>query len=274
MTDGPAPSAGEPTHKDTDPVPPVSSGAFWKTIKDKYDRHENHHGVFDSHSWKLIVGLSVSAVLSKAHKITLGWEHKSVKGGSVTVVMPYDNKLNVGAVCNYIIMDKSETTLGNKSEWILGFKFAKVNGKKQKFEGANKLKVSEIEQAKKTVDLQLHVMALEKLMAAELERDIKNLEEEHSKAEEIMKKAEATYTQMEVQMKEWTFKSNYLKSDIPKAQWECDSAEAKYSATWKSLSDAAHEITADGGVDMVAGAEAKFIGKSLIQLGASLTNAG
>lgn len=274
MSEGPAAAAGEPTHKEPDPVPSIASGSYWKTVKDKYDRHKDHKSIFESSAWKTIVGLSVTMVGSKAHKITLGWEHKTVKGGSISTIMPFDNKVNIGAVCNYIILNKSETTLGNKSEWILGFKFGKVCGEKTKFEGSNKVKASAVQQGKMTVELKQHVMVLEKLMTAELERDIKNLEEEHAKVEEIMKKASAKYQQMEATMKEWSIKSNLLKSDIKKAHWECDSTLDKYSGSFKSLADAAHEITADGGVDMVVGAEGKFIGKSLIQLGASLVQAG
>lgn len=274
MNEPPKADAGEPSDRAPSDPPSIFSGMFWKTVQDKYDRHTDEHSIIEADAWKKTLGLSFYAVVSKAHKITLGWEHKTVIGGSLSFVAPWENKVNVGAVCNFIVLDKSETTMLNKTEWILGWKFANVVGSKNKFEGSNRMKASLVENGNKAQDENQHIMALEKLLSIELEREINRLEEEHSRVEAIVGKAMEDYKQLEEDIKKHEQKGNVFKYNLPRAQYECDSVLAKYSGKFKSVSDAILDISAKAKLDEPMGSSGKFIGKNLVSIGAALTQAG
>lgn len=274
MNDIPPSPGSEPLDRRPSDPPSIFSGAFWKTVKDKYDRHKNKKSILDGSAWKTVIGVSFTGVSSNATKITLGYEHKSVQGGSISTVIPWENKLNVGVVTNFIIVEKAEETMVHKWEFTLGAKRSRVNGNKTKFEGSNKVKVSDIENANKTNKMNQHILAAERLITKLLDQEIKNLENEHAKVQEIVKKADEEYKKLEEEIKNLVSKGYFFKSDIRKAQYEIDTVNEKVSGKFKAVADAAAEITSKAKIEANMGSEGKFVARSLLSIGAAITQAG
>jgi len=110
MPDPPPPPGGEPGARKVPAAPPVEPGSFLGSIADWYERNSNKKSIFEGSYWKTVGGIFVTAVLSATTKVTLGWDHKNVLGGTATWVSPWENKINVGFVLNYIWPVKDETT--------------------------------------------------------------------------------------------------------------------------------------------------------------------
>jgi len=270
----PPPPGGEPGRKTPADPPPDAEGSIWKTAADWYERHKNKKSVFQSDFYEKSVGLSVTYVASAQTKITLGWLHKTVVGGSRQWVGPWENKINIGFVLNYIRPVKEETTTGNKTEWILGVKISHVRGKKDKFQGSNKDIVSVVEKAQKTNKLNQHTSAVEKILAGSIKEQIQALEEDHANHQAKVTKCYEEFKSLQQEISTWTEKAGKLSADIKTFREECDSMEGKYSGTFKSLASAAHEINASGNFEGTLNGQAKFIAGSLMQIGAAITKAG
>ncbi len=271
---GPAPPGSEPSSIKPPEAPPVACGSFWSSPMDWYERHKTKKSIFQGDYWKFVGGLSVTYVASLANKITLGWQHKTVVGGTVNFTTPWENKFNGGVVLSWIHGEKNEETVGSKSEWILGCKVSHSNAKKEEFKGTKEVRISLVQNSEATEILQRHIAVIEKALTTRLDEEIKALEAQHAKAEVLMTNYDQEYKKAERTVDTWTQKANAFKGDFKKYREECDSVTAKYSGTFKEIASAAHEINSSASVENTFKAQAKFVAGSLIQIGAAITKAG
>jgi hypothetical protein len=270
----PPPPGAEPTAKKAPPLPDPYQGTIWKSDHDWYERNKNKNFIFDADYWKVVIGIFITGVFSATTKITLGWEHKNVLGGTASFIMPWDNKINIGFVLNYLRPVKHETTMTNKTEWILGIKLSQVTGKKTEYTGATKTKVDDIKTAEKTQKLEQHVTAAEKAIATAIEMEIKALEEEHDSVLSKLTNYETVYDTLDQEVDKWTQRADAFQGTMKEYREECESVAEKYSGAFKSLASAAHDINVSGALEKTFKGECKFIAGSLMQLGAALTKAG
>jgi hypothetical protein len=274
MTEPPAAPSGEPQERKVGPLPPIGPGFFVLSRLSWYERNANKKSIYDGDYYKWVKGLYFTTVLSASTKITLGWEHKNVLGGTGTVVMPLDNKFNFGFVANFIFPVKQETTSGNKWEKITGIKISHVVGKKRKFVGSEEVDVEDLKRDKLNEKRRLHVKAVHKIMAGLIEQELNTVIEEHNAALETINYQESTYRNLDQEVDFANQRTEKLAERAGKSREEIDNVAAKYSGPFKSLASAAHEVNCNGALEMSARGNAAFAGDSLVSLAAALTKAG
>jgi hypothetical protein len=270
------PTAGnEPTGRKPPDSPPVAAGSVMKSPKGYLMTHLGEVVSVVGDFFSVTGGLTYSYTHLVSSKNTLGWEHKTIVGGSRAVHAPFENKGNIGIVANYIGNVKSEKTMGKKDEFIIGMKLQRVDGKKYRMESGQKVVSSDVEKAQKNKAIDEHVAAIQKILSKLFEEDIKNFEEEHNRVEAVINKLDEEYGQVDAEIDKWTQKCTaFYRGGITQYREECDNVASKYAGTFKSLASAAHEINASATLELTVKANAKFVAGSMVKLAAALTKAG
>jgi len=274
MCGPPAPTA-EPEPRDTPRPPAFSAGQVWNTVRDWYERQRNRYEVLQGNKYKWTYGFTVKMGMNTRSELVYGWNHGTVIGASFSQVVGFENKLNIGFVANFIRREKTETTKGNKSEYIaLGVKFAHVSGKKNKFVGAGKINNSDLAKKQLKVKVNEYWATLDKMLTQEYRKTVKDLSEEHEKLEGQIRKMEQDIKFYSSKGDKYVEKTNTWIGDIRKHREECDAIDTSTKAKFEIVSSAAAEFKADGEFSGSANGDAKMMADSLISFAGSIIKLG
>jgi hypothetical protein len=245
MSGTPPAPAGQPQPLPLQQAPPVTPGFDFHTLKDWFLKFTNIRELANGDHQERVDGVRVSLAASLMTAVTLGWYHSSTVGGSLTQIKGKDMKLGLLTYLGFIRGKKTEITKGTKDEYIAGLKLSHVTGKKNKFQGSNRLSNSEIEKAEFTNKC-AEYWELRKELEEHVKQTVKNLELIHTNLEQSIKNSTAEFETAKQEADEANVKATTLHARTSMLLWQASETKKRASQEFKVVADAAAEFTASG----------------------------
>jgi hypothetical protein len=266
----PAAPGNEPAPRPQEPAPPVKEGFTWKTPVDWFLKFTNIRELANADHHERL-HMRISLALSLASAVTLGWYHTTTLLGSLTHIKGPDLKLGLVAYLGFINNKKTEIIKGNKNEYIYGWKYQWVTGKKNKM-GSFHEQQSRAEYADFKNKCSEY-WTLRKELAKQLKETIATLNKENASVAEEMKKCLLECDKAKVDSTDASVRASNLKAQIGTLQEQASSAKIQASSDFKVIGDSAAEFLASASWDGDFGSELKMV-SSLQKLSASLSKLG
>ena len=257
MGGAPPPPSNQPSPRPLQPAPPVAAGFGFTTVKDWFLKFTNIRELANGDHFEQVNGVRISLALSLMSAITLGWYHSSIIGGSLTHIKGKDLKIGLLAYLGFVNANKTEITKANKDEYIYGLKLSHVTGKKNKFQGSNRLSNSAVEKAE-FMNKCSEYWTLRKEIAAVLKETIKTLNAEHTHVEEGIQKSTREITNATQESDDTKIRADTLTAQIDNLMWQAQTAKAHATADLKVIADAAVEFEAGAAWEGDLGSQLKL----------------
>jgi hypothetical protein len=257
MNGAPPPPANQPEPRAQEPAPAVAAGFGFQTAKDWFLKFTNFRQLANGEHQERVDGVRVSLALSLMSAVTLGWYHASTIGGSLTHIKGKDFKLGLVAYLGFINANKTEISKTDKDEYIFGIKLSHVTGKKNKFQGSNRLSNSAVEKAEFTNKC-AEYWALRKEVASALKETIATLNREHASVEESLQKCTKEFEKAKFDSTDASVKATSLNAKIDNLLQEASSAKTHATSSFKVIADSAAAFEAGAAWEGDLGSQLKL----------------
>jgi len=273
MNGPPLPPVKEPEPRAQEPAPPVREGLVYDTKDNWFLKFTNMRQLANGDHQERVHGVRISLALSLMSAVTWGWAHSTVIGGSLTHIKGKDLKLGLVAFIGFVNAKKTEITKANKDEKIYGLKVSHVTGKKNKFQGSNRLESSKVEKAE-FMNKCAEYWALRKEVAKQLKETIATLNREHTNVEESFDKCTKEFEKAKVESTDASVRATNLNAKIGTLLQEASTTKTQATGSFKIIADSAADFIASAKWDGDFGSEAKLLSSSLQEFAAPISKLG
>lgn len=270
---GPTPPVKQPEPRACEPAPPVKEGLVYDTKDNWFLKFTNMRQLANGDHQERVNGVRISLALSFMTAVTWGWAHNTIIGGSLTHIKGKDLKLGLVAAIGFIASNKTEITKANKDEKIYGLKVSHVTGKKNKFQGSNRLESSKVEKAE-FMSKCAEYWALRKEVAKQMKDTIAMLDRENTGVEESFDKCSREFDKAKVESSDASTRATSLTANIGTLLQDASTTKTHATGNFKVIADSAADFLASAKWDGDFGSEVKLLSSSLQEFAAPISKLG
>ncbi len=271
----PDPPIGVPEPRPTIGPAPPTRGINQETRQDFYEWLRDKLYWTDNDEWERILGLETTVGLNTKTELVKGWAHNTfLTWGYNSYVVGFENKFNGGFVANFVRNKQLFVTKGNRTVLTLGVRVLRVSGTSLTIEGWERKEDTVVGKKRLEKRTDEFWKSVEKQVAAEVKRQVKDLKVEHKKLQATIARQETKCKQLSVQSNNERFKAKNWKEDVKKFLEECDEVDVKVKGKCQIISKAAADFIASAQMKVKVKSKATLLGKSLAEFGGAIIKLG